>query len=67
MDRYDYVKELSDEKRDLDEKIEKLQVFIKTDHQDKDSYCPLRLLTAQLDLMRKYSLVLYERICCATV
>lgn len=66
MDRYEYVKKLSDEKRDLDEKIANLESFIKNDSKDVELFCPLRLLTAQLDVMRKYSLVLYERICCAT-
>lgn len=65
MDRYEYVKKLSDEKLELDSRIDKLADFIKNSD-GKELFCPLRVLTEQLNTMRRYSMILDERIHCAT-
>lgn len=58
-----WIDRVKQEKKELDEKFERLKEFMKTAHNNPDIDCHmLYLLTKQMMIMQEYSAVLGERI-----
>ena len=61
-DRPDYQKRVIDERNEVDERLKKLTLFIQSDKFETLSVPEQRRMNRQHHIMRRYSVVLMERI-----